>query len=73
MDNYIAYTICCTSFTSIRLLVINELWIDGYNKPILINVIDVPIHTFKRSQLQWTSAVINKQAYLLFSIIYYYF
>jgi hypothetical protein len=57
MDSYIAYTICCTSFTSIRLLVINELWIDGYNKPILINVIKVPIHTFKHSQLQWTGAV----------------
>jgi hypothetical protein len=30
---YIAYTICCTSFTSNRLLVTKELWIDGYNKP----------------------------------------
>jgi hypothetical protein len=38
-------------------LVINELWIDGYNKPILINVINVPIHAFQHSQLQWTSAV----------------
>jgi hypothetical protein len=36
MHNYIAHIVCCASFTSIRLLAINKLWIDGYNKPILI-------------------------------------
>jgi hypothetical protein len=51
MHNYIAHIICCASFTSIDLLAINELRIDGYNKPILINVINVPIHTYKQSRL----------------------
>jgi hypothetical protein len=40
-----------------HLLAINELWIDGFNKPILINVSNVPIHTYKQSRLPWTSAV----------------
>jgi hypothetical protein len=51
MHNYIAHIICCASFTSIGLLAINELRIDGYNKPILFNVIHVPIHTYKQSRL----------------------
>jgi hypothetical protein len=63
MHNYIAHIICCASFTSIRLLAINELWIDGYNKPILINDINVPIHTYKQSRLLLTSAV-SKQTNL---------
>ena len=32
-------------------IAINELWIDGYDKPILINVITVPIHAFKPQAL----------------------
>jgi len=51
MHNYIAHIICCASFTLIRLLAINELRIDGYNKPIIINVKHVPIHTYKQSRL----------------------
>ena len=32
------------------------LWIDGNNKPVLINGANVPIHAFHHSGLLWTSA-----------------
>jgi hypothetical protein len=62
-------------------LAINELWIDGYNKPILISVINVPIHTYKQSRLLLTSPVykqinipvVLKHLLLILVCLFFYF
>ena len=63
-----AHIICCASFSSICLLAINEFWIDGYNKPILINVIYVHIHAFRHSRLPWTSVVYTNKTTRCFQL-----
>ena len=66
MHNYIAHIICCARFTSHRLLAINEMWI-GYNKHILINVINVPIQAFSAAMSYW---ILNKHSFSLLSIFF---
>jgi hypothetical protein len=59
MHNYIACIICCAGFTSVRLLAIHELWIDGYDKPILINVNSDLIVIYGRYSHTLNTSVIN--------------